>query len=411
MSRKVAIVGAGQAGLQLGFALLEHGYHVTLVSERPAEDIGASQIWGTPALFWRGQAFERALGIDFWDTEVFANKQVEIDIRDEQGGQLLTIAGEFTNGAAKLVDLRLKYPKWLDEFARRGGTVVVGRRDVAGLDALAGDHDLLFIATGRSGDSLFERDADRSIWPNALRRLRAVILDGPEIDHWSFSFIPGVGEVCAAPGLGLGGRPAHAILLWAAPGGPIDFADGLDGQQVLASLKAALRAYKPDHHDKIADSALLDGKSWLAGAVTPIVRKPVARLPSGRFAIALGDALVTVDPITGQGLNKAAYAADLFARRILADGDQPFDEAWAMTTAGEFWEFARHSYLLQRSLLEPPEYQGAVFPVAAQHRGLANELIGTFPDPATSTWLHDPVALNAKIAEYAPPAAVRQAAE
>jgi 2-polyprenyl-6-methoxyphenol hydroxylase-like FAD-dependent oxidoreductase len=413
MSRKIAIVGAGQAGLQLGFALLEEGYGVTMVTDKPAQEIAASQLWGTPALFWRGQEFERALGIDFWDGEVFPNKRVEIDIRGEQGERQVTIAGEFTHGAAKLVDLRLKYPKWLAEFSHRGGNVVIGRVDIAGLDALAAEHDLLFIATGRSGGSLFERDTERSIWPNALRRLRAVVLAGPEVHHWSFSFIPGVGEVCAAPGLGLGGRPAHAILLWATQGGPIDFPDGLDGPQVLAGLKAALRAYKQDHYDKIADSELLDGKSWLAGAVAPTVRKPVARLPSGRFAVALGDVLITVDPITGQGLNNAAYAADLFGRRIVAHGDQPFDEAWAEATADEFWDFARHSYLLQRSLLEPPEYQGAVFPAAAQHRGLANELIGTFPDPATSTWLHDAEALNAKIAEYVPNAleAARAAAE
>jgi flavin-dependent dehydrogenase len=401
MTKRVAIVGAGQAGLQLGFALLEANYDVTLIADKSAEGIAAGQLWGTPAMFWRGQEFERALGIDFWDEEVFPSKVVEIDIRNEQGARDLTIAGEFVHGSAKFVDLRVKYPKWLGEFARRGGNVVVERIDIAGLDSLAAENDLTFLATGRSSASLFEFDAERTLWPNPLRRLRAVVLDGPELDHWSFSFIPGIGEVCAAPGLGLGNRPAHAILLWAAQGGPIDFPDGLNGQQVLASLKAALRTYKHDHYVKIADSALLDDKAWLAGAVAPTIRKPVARLPSGRFAIALGDALLTVDPITGQGLNNAAYAADLFARRIVAHGDQPFDVAWAEKTVREFWDFARHSYLLQRSLLDPPEYQSAVFPAAAQNRGLANELIGTFPDPETSTWLHDADALNAKIAEYA----------
>ena len=273
------------------------------------------------------------------------------------------------------------------------------RIDLAGLDALSCAHDLLFIATGRATDGLFARDAARSIWSAPLRRLRAVVLDGPELDHWTFSFIPGIGEVCAAPGLGLGGQARHAILLWAMKDGPIDFADGARRAQVLASLKAALRAYKPDHYAKIADSGLLDAKSWLAGTVTPAVRKPLARLPSGRFAVALGDALITVDPITGQGLNNAAYAADLFARRIAARGDAPLDVAWGRAGGRRVLGVRAPRLSAAAPVAGTAEYQNAIFPVAAQNRGLANELIGTFPDPPTSTWLHDAEALNAKIAE------------
>lgn len=37
--RRIAIVGAGQSGLQLAFALLDQGYHVTLATNRDAEQI------------------------------------------------------------------------------------------------------------------------------------------------------------------------------------------------------------------------------------------------------------------------------------------------------------------------------------------------------------------------------------
>ncbi|MGH7963668.1 MAG: oxidoreductase, partial [Candidatus Binatia bacterium] len=35
--RRIAIVGSGQGGLQLGIGLLAQGYHVTLYSDRTAE--------------------------------------------------------------------------------------------------------------------------------------------------------------------------------------------------------------------------------------------------------------------------------------------------------------------------------------------------------------------------------------
>ena len=34
--KRIAIVGAGQSGLQLAFTLLDHGYHVTLATNRDA---------------------------------------------------------------------------------------------------------------------------------------------------------------------------------------------------------------------------------------------------------------------------------------------------------------------------------------------------------------------------------------
>ena len=42
MARKILIVGAGQAGLQLAHGLLQHGYQVTLMSARTAAETSPS---------------------------------------------------------------------------------------------------------------------------------------------------------------------------------------------------------------------------------------------------------------------------------------------------------------------------------------------------------------------------------
>lgn len=41
--RKILIVGAGQAGLQLALGLQRHGYDVTVVSDRAPDDIAAGE--------------------------------------------------------------------------------------------------------------------------------------------------------------------------------------------------------------------------------------------------------------------------------------------------------------------------------------------------------------------------------
>ncbi len=411
MARKIAIVGAGQAGLQLGIALLDKGHAVTLVTNKTGREIAAGQITATAALFRRGQQAERDLGLDYWDGQVFANKTIELSIRDAEGALQLKILGEFLRGTARMVDLRLKYPRWIEEFSRRGGRLVIGSPDLAGLDALSEAHDLLFVATGRGKDSIFERDAERSIWSGPLRRLRAVFIDAPGLDRWNNTGVSGIGEVNAAPAFGLGGREVQALLVWGVIGGPLDFPDGLDGPSVLTGIKAAFRQYNPEHFGKIADKLLLDDKAWLAGAVTPIVRKPTARLPSGRFAVALGDAWITVDPLTGQGLNNASHGAEVFARAIEARGDEPFDATWATATTEEAWDLIRHAYLLNRVLLDPPAFQEPVFAAAAQHRRLADEVFSCFQDPDTSAWLHDPAAVSARLAALPPLANAALAAE
>jgi flavin-dependent dehydrogenase len=170
-----------------------------------------------------------------------------------------------------------------------------------------------------------------------------------------------------------------------------------NGDETLARLRAAFKRYNPQQYGLINDQPLLDANAWIAGAVTPVVRKAFGRLPSGKFVIALGDTLVTVDPISANGLNNATYAANLFANRIVERGDQPFDRAWVESVAGEFWEHARHAYALQAALLDPPDHLGEVLQAASTNQALADDILNSYPDPPTVDWLYDPKTARAHV--------------
>ena len=72
-----------------------------------------------------------------------------------------------------------------------------------------------------------------------------------------------------------------------------------------------LRAYYPMAAERVDPAAfgLTSSRDLLQGALTPIVREDYARLSSGRYALAMGDAHTVVDPMMGQGANSASYSA------------------------------------------------------------------------------------------------------
>ncbi len=47
--RKILVVGAGQSGLQLALGLQSHGYEVTLMSNRTADEIRSGRVMSTSA--------------------------------------------------------------------------------------------------------------------------------------------------------------------------------------------------------------------------------------------------------------------------------------------------------------------------------------------------------------------------
>jgi len=249
----------------------------------------------------------------------------------------------------------------MDLFAERGGNLVVHPVAVSDIDWYTRNYDLVVVAAGK-GElvSMFDRDADRSEFTAPQRQLSVAYFHGatprPDVGHEALhvNAIPGVGELMLFPGLTHTG-PCHITLIEAVPGGPADVFKGVrDPREHWNLILELFRTFAPWEYDRIKAAEISDPMCVLAGGFAPVVRRPVAELPSGGLALGMADVLVTNDPVSGQGANNASRAADLYLDAIIAHGDRPFDRVWMEAVFATFWERARHGVRFSSSLLRPP---------------------------------------------------------
>jgi hypothetical protein len=268
-------------------------------------------------------------------------------------------------GGSESVDQRLKMSTWLELFAERGGDVVVRHVDVNALDALAGRHDLVVVAAGRGGTAgLFERDALRSVFDRPQRHLAVSYVHGAEPRAGDpgpsvhLNVIPGVGELYFMPGLTFSG-PCEIVLVEAVPGQAFDVfgGGGVTGDTAgqWALTRELIRTHVPWDWERVRRARPADAHASLTGAVTPVVRHPVAELPSGTPVLGIGDTVVTNDPLVGQGANNACWAATVCLWAVLDRGDLPFDREWMHRTHEAIWDGRTgHSVKVTNAMLTPP---------------------------------------------------------
>ena len=412
----ITIVGAGQAGLQLALGLLGHGYDVTVVSNRAPEQIAAGRATSGQCMFDSSLAHERALGIDFWASSVPPIEGIALTVPAPPDaapappdGKAFSWRGSLT-APAQSVDQRVKMPRWLSEVTARGGNVVVEDADVASLERYAASSDLVIVAAG-TGEiaGLFERDASRSVFDAPQRALALAYLHGltprsgpSAVD---FNLIPGIGECFVLPALSLDG-PCHIITWEAIPGGPADvFSPDLSPAEHLATSKELLRTFLPWEYSRAADAELTDLNGTLVGRFAPVVREPVAVLPSGALALGMGDVVVLNDPITGQGSNNAAKCAASYLASILAHGDQPFGRSFMVDAFESYWTYASSVTAWTSAMLgAPPPHVLELLGAAASHQAIADRFANGFDDPPdVFEWFMSPAAASAYLAEVTSP--------
>jgi 2-polyprenyl-6-methoxyphenol hydroxylase-like FAD-dependent oxidoreductase len=397
--RKIAIVGAGQAGLQLGFGLLQRGVDVTVFSDRTAEETLNGRVLATAFLFDRGLSYERELGLNFWDDQVRWGEGVHLDFCPVPRNRLLAMEGRF-RVPGHAIDQRLKFSRWMLEFERRGGRLVVRPMTLADLDQVAAEHDLTVVAAGKGEISaLFERDPRRSTYAGPQRNLALVVVAGmrpwPEIPFHpvKFTFFGSDGEIFWIPFHDRTAGSAYAILFENRIGRGMDrFGAAQDGEEMLAIARQLVAEFAPWERGRLDGARLTDPLAWQKGAITPTVRRPVGHLPSGRLVMGLGDTLILNDPIAGQGANCAAKAAHLVTQRIAERGPQPFDAEWMETVFDEFWA-ADGKYITAFSnlFLEPltPAAREVVL-AGSKVPEIADEFFDNFNQPQNCwPWIED----------------------
>ena len=407
--RKILVVGAGQAGLQIALGLQSQGYDVTVMSNRTADEIRGGRVMSTQCMFDRSLQHERDLELNFWENQAPRIRGLGVSVAGPDGSRVIDWLGAL-DGFAQSVDQRVKMAGWMETFAQRGGQLVIHGAAVSDLDFFARKYDLVLVAAGK-GElvSMFERDASRSPYDTPQRALAVSYVNGlgprpehPDTEAVRCNLVPGVGEMFIMPCLTTSGR--CDILFWeGVPGGPLDAFQGVkEPGEHLATTLELMERFLPWEYARATKVELTDAGGTLAGRYAPTVRKPVGRLPSGGAVLGVADVVVANDPITGQGSNSASKCAASYLASILERGEEPFDEAWMQQTFDRYWNTAQHVTKWTNAMLAPPpEHVLNLIGAAGRLQPVADRFANGFDDPSDfENWFFDPEKADAYLGSF-----------
>jgi flavin reductase (DIM6/NTAB) family NADH-FMN oxidoreductase RutF len=382
---RIAVVGAGPAGTALALGLLRHGYAVTLVSDRTAEEIRAGSVMSSQVTFESALEAEAALGVSELLPTAPPLRRMTYSTTRLDGSRAdfdtpLTVP-------ARSIDQRVRMPLLMEEVERRGAKVVVRSATVDDLEDLAATHDLVVVSTGRGGlASLFEVDVARSPYSTPQRTTSLTYLHGmapdPAGPALRYHCVEGAGECFTCPALTVHGS-CDIVVVEAVPGGPLDCWDDIaTPEQHLARLEAALAEHFPAEAGRLTgEHRLVDDGAVLRGSITPTVRRPVGVLPSGAVVLGMADVVVLNDPLTSQGSNNAIKSASFYLEAVTAH-DGRFDAAWMERTFENFWRgWAQWATEWTNSWLQPAnDHQRMILDAAGDHPAVAAQIAAGFDD-------------------------------
>lgn len=398
--RAIKIIGAGQSGLQLSIGLLRHGYDVTVVTNRNRREVEQGRVLSSQCMFNMALQHERDVGLNLWDRECPPIDGIGLTIVDTDGSRAIDWAARL-DAPAQSVDQRVKMPAWMDEFERLGGKLSIMQVSLDELDQLAGDADLVLVASGKGEvGRIFKRDNEKSTFDQPMRALSLTyVADMVPRDEYAavcFNIIPGIGEYFVFPALTTTG-PCEVMVFEGIPGGPMDcWAEVKSPGQHLQKSKQILEHFLPWEAERCRDIQLTDDNGILAGRFSPIIKEPIGRLPSGAAVLGMADTVCLNDPITGQGSNNASKSAAIYLDAIVSRESGPFDDEWMQQTFDAYWDYAQWVTHWTNSLLLPPTENMQKLLGAAQTRPeLASRIVNGFSDPTTFfPWWDDPQAAD-----------------
>jgi hypothetical protein len=286
--------------------------------------------------------------------------------------------------------MRIYLARLLEDFAARGGRVVVGVLQSDDLVHLSTQYDLLAVAAGRGSlATLFPRLPEHSPYEKPQRIVVGGLYRGiayPQPLGFDVCITPGTGEMLALPLLSFGSG-LTGIAFEIAAGGAFEPLKQLryedDPQGFDALVLDLMREYAPAIYARADPQAfgLARPLDLCHAAITPTARRAYAQLPNGRLVVALGDAHVVNDPLTGQGANAASHAAWVLADAIRGGGD--LDEAFCRRVEQQMWTYTGPVTEACNARLRPPAPHAAqLLAAAAQHKSIANLVADGFHNPA-----------------------------
>lgn len=177
--RRIAVVGAGQAGAQLALGLQAHGYDVTLVTDRDPDGIRRGPVMSSQCMFDTALQSERELGLHHWEDQAPDISGIAFSLIGPHGTPNVSWRAPL-EGPAHSVDQRVKCAAWIEQFAEGdGGEIVLHEAGVNDLEWYARTHDLVVVSTGKGELSqLFPRNSELSPYDGPRRALALTYVTG-----------------------------------------------------------------------------------------------------------------------------------------------------------------------------------------------------------------------------------------
>jgi 2-polyprenyl-6-methoxyphenol hydroxylase-like FAD-dependent oxidoreductase len=382
---RIGIVGGGVAATQLGLLLRGRGIPTTIYSEKtPAQHL-ASRLTNVVCRNGPTRARERSLGVDHWDADAPSLVQFRVTVN---GPRPLDFSGAL-DPPSHVVDMRIYWARMLEEFGARGGELVYGTLSVRDLEDLSTQYDLVVVASGRSTlSNVFDPRPEHSPFREPQRLVVAGLFRGIRYPApLSFNAVVnrGHGEILAFPLLSF--EPGLTALgIEIVRGGAFGALTQLrfeaNPTEFEETVLGLLRDYAPAIHARVDPDRFAVARPLDIGyaAITPAVRSGYARLSNGRLVMALGDAHIVMDPVTGQGANKASHAAFVLGEAIV--DASAFDEAFCRRVEQLMCDYALPvSDACNARLMPPPPHVAAVLKAAAEHQAVADFYTGAFNHP------------------------------
>jgi hypothetical protein len=385
----VAIIGNGYGALHLALRLQIDGRAPHLFSDRTSEQLLAGRLINTACQWATARQSDAALGVDFWQEPSYAVKMIRVYLG-------LPDPIRFETQLSKpgyMIDHRVYQSRLLAEFTARGGKVTYGALEQRDLGKLTESHEATVVATGKGGlQDLFDRVEELCPYSVPQRLLCSGLYDGfnfQEMTGVTVHVAPGVGEMFEYPAATLYGKYKIVFFFFAIPGGPLEAVVNTkfaaDPARFHSTVLTATEQFFPDAYVRIDLDRFSAARTEdvVQGAVTPSLRRAYAKLPNGKFVLALGDVHSVNDPIMGQGANAAIRSADILADLFTEDGlavDEWFCSRYDRRTL-EFNEAVQGWNNIM--LRVPPEQHILKFLMtAASNKTAANDFGSMFDQPS-----------------------------
>lgn len=391
--RRILIVGGGQSGLQLALSLVAHDYDVTLMTARDPDELYDGGAVSAQILYDERRHIEGEYGLNLWDDEV---KPIS-DYRLTSSGDLpfFDWTGKLMR-PAQSIDERVKMSAWLDLLEHRGGKVIIHGATGSDLDALSQMFDLTIVATGHSGlADVFSIDTERNLarMPPVATAIAYVeeIDDHPDADGVGIDLVPGLGHMISWPTLSVNG-PCRLLHFTGPADGPLArWPRRTTPEQHFTLMLDVMREFIPHRYAAFRRTTLADDGAVAMDRANPLVREPLAHMPSGGLVMGMGDTVAVTSPALQQDANNASMAAETYLRAILEQEDAPFDAEFMSRTFEQFMDYAQHfTGLLAQRMHYPPPYIVELFETATHSQELADYLVnGMGNPPELASWFPD----------------------